>query len=368
MAQGIAGGSSDAAVAGLFLWIYGWVGIAILSALVFPVWEWLDPFATLHDAGAWVLRRLGVRGWEPSPLPRRARLWPAVAGFAFVVWLELAAVPGNAELTVVLAGYTVLTLALMAQYGRDPWRAHGETFTVWFRTLNRLAAMGVAPAAGPAAPPGRHRRPVDPPAARSRRACSREPGSRRGSCWSPSAPARSCTTACRRPSCSRRSSARPRSWPGRCCCSGSSGSSSPGALYVARTVSPGAIGAGLLPIAVGYLVAHYLTYLLIDGQGIVIAVSDPLQQGWDLFGTAFYEPSGGLAPAGPRLDRAARGRRGRAHARRLGGARAGAARPGGGRRAATGSRGATCAIARSTIPTRCPVRAATCAGARSRWP
>ena len=165
MAQGIAGGSSDAAVAGLFLWIYGWVGIAILSALVFPVWEWLDPFATLHDAGAWVLRRLRVRGWEPSPLPRRARLWPAVAGFAFVVWLELAAIPGNAELTVVLAGYTVLTLALMAQYGRDPWRAHGETFSVWFRTLNRLAAMGVAPAAGPAVRPGRGRRPVVPPAA-----------------------------------------------------------------------------------------------------------------------------------------------------------------------------------------------------------
>ena len=71
-----------------------------------------------------------------------------------------------------------------------------------------------------------------------------------------------------------------------------------GALFVARTVSPGAIGAGLLPIAVGYLVAHYLTYLLIDGQGIVIAVSDPLQQGWDLFGTAFYEPGAGWLPPG----------------------------------------------------------------------
>ena len=77
MAQGIAGGSSDAAVAGLFLWVYGWVGVAIISALVFPAWEWVDPFATLHDAGAWVLRRFGVRGWAPSALPDRAR---ALAG------------------------------------------------------------------------------------------------------------------------------------------------------------------------------------------------------------------------------------------------------------------------------------------------
>ena len=41
------------------------------------------------------------------------------------------------------------------------------------------------------------------------------------------------------------------------------------AFGVARTVGLGAIGAGLLPIAVGYLIAHYLTYLLIDGQRIL---------------------------------------------------------------------------------------------------
>jgi hypothetical protein len=70
------------------------------------------------------------------------------------------------------------------------------------------------------------------------------------------------------------------------------------ALLVARDVSPGAIGAGLLPISVGYLVAHYLTYLLIDGQRIVIAVSDPLQVGADVFGTAFYVPSGAWLPPG----------------------------------------------------------------------
>src|SRR5262249_9355278 len=102
LAQGIAGGSSDGAVAPIFLWISGWVGVAVLSALVFPVWEWLDPFTTLHDIGAWVLDRVGVHGWETSPLPRWLRLWPAVAGFLFFVWLELVAVPGVATLTMVV--------------------------------------------------------------------------------------------------------------------------------------------------------------------------------------------------------------------------------------------------------------------------
>ena len=51
-----------------------------------------------------------------------------------------------------------------------------------------------------------------------------------------------------------------------------------------RFVGRDATAAGFLPIAAGYLIAHYLTYLLIDGQHIVVAISDPLQRGWDLFG------------------------------------------------------------------------------------
>jgi len=70
------------------------------------------------------------------------------------------------------------------------------------------------------------------------------------------------------------------------------------AFAVARTVGLRAIGAGLLPIAVGYLIAHYLTYLLINGQYIVVAISDPLQKGANLFGTAFYIPTGAWLPPG----------------------------------------------------------------------
>ena len=47
VAQGIAGGSSAAEVATLFLLVYGWVGVAGVSALVGPVWQFLDPFSTL---------------------------------------------------------------------------------------------------------------------------------------------------------------------------------------------------------------------------------------------------------------------------------------------------------------------------------
>ena len=42
----------------------------------------------------------------------------------------------------------------------------------------------------------------------------------------------------------------------------------------------------LVPIALVYVAAHYLTFLLFEGQGIAYLLSDPLGRGWDLFGTA----------------------------------------------------------------------------------
>jgi hypothetical protein len=47
----------------------------------------------------------------------------------------------------------------------------------------------------------------------------------------------------------------------------------------------------LVPIAIGYHLAHYFTYLLIQGQLVIRLASDPLGSGWNLFGTARYRPN-----------------------------------------------------------------------------
>ena len=40
-----------------------------------------------------------------------------------------------------------------------------------------------------------------------------------------------------------------------------------------------------MPIAAVYVAAHYLTFLVFEGQAIIYLASDPFGQGWDLFGT-----------------------------------------------------------------------------------
>ncbi len=42
----------------------------------------------------------------------------------------------------------------------------------------------------------------------------------------------------------------------------------------------------LVPIAMVYVAAHYLTFLLFEGQATFYLASDPFGEGWDLFGTA----------------------------------------------------------------------------------
>lgn len=278
VAQTIIGGSSDADVSTLFLWVYGWVCLALLSAFVGPVWAWLDPFSTLHDLGAGVLRRLNVEGWAPAPYPERLGAWPAALGLVFFVWLEL--VYRGGSLGIFLIGYTVLTLAAMANFGRDVWRGQGETFSVWFGTLNRLAPFGLH---------------ADPDDRRIRRRPFAS-GLLEGG-WSP---AYVVLLAVGTASILYDGLSQTGPWfnifglphigPATIHLVGFLGLVVLVVVAAARLVGFAALGAGLLPIAVGYLFAHYLTYVLGDGQRIVIALSDPFQLGWDLFGTAFYEP------------------------------------------------------------------------------
>ena len=284
--QGLAGGSSDGDVATLFLWVYGWVGLAIVSAIVGPVWQFLDPFSTLHDLGAALLRALHIQGWAAADYPAALGRWPATIGFAVFVWLELVVLAGPSTLFIVLVGYTAFTLAMMAQFGRDEWRSQGETFTVWFRLLGRLAHWALVDEEGRVRP-------------RAFASGLLEPG------WSAAdvtlvalgvssiifdglSQTESFFTLFGVPGIAERT----------LLLFGFLGIVVGLAFAVARTVGLGATGAGLLPIALGYLIAHYLTYLLIDGQRILIAISDPLQKGADLVGTAFHTPNGDWLPPG----------------------------------------------------------------------
>jgi hypothetical protein len=51
-----------------------------------------------------------------------------------------------------------------------------------------------------------------------------------------------------------------------------------------RRALPGQLAHSLIPIVVGYIFAHYLSYLVERGQQAIFALADPLGKGWNLLG------------------------------------------------------------------------------------
>jgi hypothetical protein len=279
---------TDADPGSLFLWVYGWVGLALVSALIGPAWSWLDPFTTLARLGAAAGRALGVHGPAPATYPARLGRWPAVAGLAFFIWLELAATGGGGGrvLGLALLGYTAVTLGAMLVYGRETWRREGETFSVWFGLVGRLAPLALE---------------GEPEVGRLRRRRFTSGLFRRD--W---AQAELALVALAVAGVIFDGLSQTDVWfnlfgehtiaSATVQLAVFAGVIVALALLVSRVSGPAAVGAGLVPIATGYIIAHYLTLLLIDGQRLILVFDDPFGQGWHLLGLAGWEPSGAWLP------------------------------------------------------------------------
>jgi hypothetical protein len=119
------------------VWVLWWVGLAFLAALVADLWPVLDPWRSI---GLWVFGR--------GP-PRDGRglatfgVWPAVLLFVVFAWAELVwtenAVPHKLALLIV-AG-SLFTWAGMALMGVDAWRRHCDAFGLFFGLFGRFAPL-----------------------------------------------------------------------------------------------------------------------------------------------------------------------------------------------------------------------------------
>ncbi|MEU8464411.1 hypothetical protein [Streptomyces sp. NPDC029003] len=117
-----------------------WVGLVPASLLLGPVWRLLNPLRTLHRLLSRARRRPPAAG---RPLPARIGLWPAAAGLFGFTWLELVS-PDPASTTtllIALTGYTALHLLLAARFG-ERWFTDADAFEAYSALLARLSPLG----------------------------------------------------------------------------------------------------------------------------------------------------------------------------------------------------------------------------------
>ncbi|TDU88261.1 hypothetical protein EV138_1803 [Kribbella voronezhensis] len=276
-------GSTDPSLnpAPTWFYVWSWVGIIPLSLLFGPIWRLANPLRTLATA----VPRTAYR-----QLPRGIAYWPAVAGLAAFLWLELV-YPDGSEPRVVAIFVTAYALAnVVAGILFGPrWFAIGDSFEVYAEVLAKLSPLGRND---------------------QRQLVLRNPLA--GLATIPQQPGVVALLCLLLGSTAFDGISRWSAWTSRTGQLGHTGHLvaytfglvisvavvSGLFLLAARstgtsTVRPGALGnAGLpdafvhslVPIAIGYAVAHYFSFAVFQGQAGVLLASDPFGRGWDLLG------------------------------------------------------------------------------------
>jgi hypothetical protein len=281
-----------------FIYVIFWVGLVPASVLFGDVFRTFNPWRAIARAVAFAAAR--VAGPLPGPFtyPRRLGRWPAVATLLGFTWFELAYVNSDdpSALAIATLVYTILTLFAMAIYGTEAWSRNGEGFSVYFNLFSRISPITIKegrlglrrPLAGLAA---LEPLPGTVPLLVVMLGTVTFDGASEGAVWSDAGP-----------------------WLQDRFVDLGFGPASAGELAFtvgialglsviaciyavgiagARTVSDETGGAlarrfvhTLVPIAAVYAIAHYFSFLIYNGQAISYLASDPLGEGWDIFGTA----------------------------------------------------------------------------------
>ena len=284
------------------VYVMFWVAIPFASLLLGEVFAPINPWRAVARAAAWAFGR--ARGQASAPLAYPAWLgqWPAALGILAFAWLELvyANKDDPALLAVLALAYAAVQLVGMSLFGNTAWERNADAFAVYFGFFGRLSplhwrrrGLSLRPAlAGVAA--------LVPVAGTAALLCvaigtTSFDGMSQGAIWT----------------------GREGIAPGlqqRFVNLGFTGETalqitftigllamvgivagvfrlgvlgmrsvdrSHSATQLARVFAP-----SLVPIALAYVVAHYFSLLVYQGQAIVYLVSDPLGTGANLFGTA----------------------------------------------------------------------------------
>ncbi|HEU4489225.1 MAG TPA: hypothetical protein VFS38_08065, partial [Actinomycetota bacterium] len=137
--MGASSGSANPAPTWLYVWF--WVGLVPASLLLGPVWKVLNPLRTISRGLFFVAgdrRQQGVRAY-----PESFGYWPAAIGLAVFVWIELVYERAAESITVVVfvSIYSLVQLLGAQLYGRV-WFERGDSFEVYSSLLARMSWFG----------------------------------------------------------------------------------------------------------------------------------------------------------------------------------------------------------------------------------
>lgn len=134
-------------IAPIMVWAIWWVGMAYISALLGDLWALVNPLDTLFVWAEALYTRIrpGRKLAIGLRYPDAIGAWPAVVLFLAFVWMELVWEHSDspAYLAAAMLAYSALTWLGMLFFGRAQWLCRGEVFTLVFGLLARFAPTEV---------------------------------------------------------------------------------------------------------------------------------------------------------------------------------------------------------------------------------
>ncbi len=295
--------SATANLAPTAIYVVFWVAIPFATVLLGDVFAAFNPWRATARGVAWVYGRARRGGEPPAPMVYPAWLgcWPAALGILAFAWVELVYVNKDdpSQLATMALLYAAVQLVGMSLYGIEAWSRNADAFGLYFRLFSMLSPLHWRARTLYVRPPlaGAPRLKAGPgtvPMLCTMIGTVSFDGLSQGSLWTgqggiaPHLQQRFINL-------------------------GFSGEVALeitftiglltmvgliSGLYRLGVLGVRSIGGGnatdlsrrfvhsLIPIALAYVVAHYFSLLMYQGQAMAYLISDPLGHGSDLFGTA----------------------------------------------------------------------------------
>ncbi len=303
---GLAGNQTTTAnLAPTAIFVLFWVGVPCASVLLGDVFAAFSPWRATGRAGG-LGRATRVAGEDlPTPLtyPERLGRWPAALGILAFAWIELVYTGRTdpSHLAVLALVYAGVMLAGMSLYGVEAWSRNADGFGVAFGLLALLAPLHWADRELRLRPPlaGATGMPQVAGAVAvvvTMIGTTTFDGFSQGSVWTGTdGLLQRLTDGFDGFGLGREAAIQGAGTVGLVAVVlivaglyrlGVAGMHSVGGVDLTGDELARRFAHTLIPIAFAYLVAHYFSLLVFQGQAIVYLISDPLGQGSDIFGTS----------------------------------------------------------------------------------
>ena len=131
-----------------FIYVVFWVGVPLASAVFGDVFAALSPWRSCARAIRWAGRRVAPEVFCRAPLlryPGWLGMWPAAAVLIGFAWCELVYVVPDRDQPSTLAAlalsYFLVMLAGMALFGVQEWEGKADGFGAYFSLFSRIAPL-----------------------------------------------------------------------------------------------------------------------------------------------------------------------------------------------------------------------------------